>query len=328
MRVIEWAEVCSMPDRTASLIDRVRHFISGRAGYSQSMVLKLAEKTLALREKALRYRHPDTLSSMYDVARAHYDLGNYDDAEDLAVQLYPLYKREFGERSPKTIHALILRADATFRNGRWDEAEQLLSRATDRYSRAGIYDKPFAQAMYHRAWMRKRQGDNDGALHLALAAKEILQQHEPSRYYIWCMQLVAEVYIYRMNYSDAVSTLRPALRDSQKTFVAFKTTFDIMFLLAFSHFYLVEYDEAEFVVKKAVNEGKNMLGAADSRTLQAQILLEKIQIAIRDIDDESEPGMELREAADIENVFGIMPWTILHLHWLAHKRFVQQCSEY
>ncbi|CAG9985604.1 unnamed protein product [Clonostachys byssicola] len=290
MRMIEWVEVSKMPNRTASLIDRVRLFISGRTVYPETMVLKLAEKTLEIREKVLPYHHSDTLRSMYDVARAHYDLGNYVDAEVRADQLYPLDKREFGEMSRQTTETLLLKADAIFKIGRRDEAERLLHHATDRYSRAGKYNNTFGKVMYHRAWMRNRRGDDDGALQLALAAKEVLQQYEPSQYYVWCMRLVAEVYIYRMNYSDAVSTLRPALRDSEKAFVAFDTTFDIMFLLAFSHFHLAEYDEAEFVVKKAVNGGKDMLGPADSRTLQAQSLLEKIKIAIRDIDDEHIPG--------------------------------------
>lgn len=88
--MIEIADICRIPNRTASLIDRVRLFISARTAYPEIMVLKLAEKTLELREKALPYQHPDTLSSMYDVARAHYDLRNYDDAEGQADQLYPL----------------------------------------------------------------------------------------------------------------------------------------------------------------------------------------------------------------------------------------------
>jgi hypothetical protein len=90
MRMIEWVEVCKMPNRTASLIYRVRLFISGRIVYLETMLLKLVERTLEIWGKTLPYQHPDTLSSMYDVARAHYDLGNYDDAEGRADQLYPL----------------------------------------------------------------------------------------------------------------------------------------------------------------------------------------------------------------------------------------------
>ncbi|CAH0043367.1 unnamed protein product [Clonostachys solani] len=289
MKIIQWADLCRMPNRTASLIDRVRQFISGRALYSETVVLRLAKKTLELRQKALHYQHRDVLGSMYDVARAHYDLGNYDNAEDLADELYPLDKEEFGGMSPKTTQTLILKAEAAFKNGRRKEAEKVLSRVTDRYSRAGKYDNTFAQAMYSRAWMHERQGDKDRALHLALSAKEVLQQHGSSEYYIWSMQLVAEIYIYRMNYAGAISTLRPALRDSQQVFGTAKTTLDIMFLLAFSHFYMAEYDKAEPVARRAVNEAKNMFGAGDSQTLQARILLEKIRIAIRDCEYESIP---------------------------------------
>ncbi|CAI6092243.1 unnamed protein product [Clonostachys chloroleuca] len=258
------------------------------------MVLKLAEKTLELREKALPYQHPDTLSSMYDVARAHYDLRNYDDAEGQADQLYPLDKRIFSEMSPQTIQTLLLKADARFKIGRRDEAEPLLSRATDLYSRAGIYDNTFGK--------------------------------------------LSEIYIYRMKYPDAVLTLRLALRDSQKVSGTDRTTLDAMVFLAFSLFYMADYDEAEPVARKAVIEGKGIFGAADSQTVKPQILLEKIKIAIRDIDLERIPrnrasighalnaklpfmcqisnwldfpprlflAVELTGATDIENVFGTM----------------------
>lgn len=46
---------------------------------------------------------------------------------------------------PQTIQTLLLKADARFKIGRRDEAEPLLSRATDLYSRAGIYDNTFGK---------------------------------------------------------------------------------------------------------------------------------------------------------------------------------------
>lgn len=137
--------------------------------------------------------------------------------------------------------------------------------------------------------MRNRQGDNNGALQLALSAKDVFQQHRASQYSIWCMQLIAEIYIYRMKYPDAVLTLRLALRDSQKVSGTDRTKLDVMVFLAFSLFYMADYDEAEPVARKAVIEGKGIFGAADSQTVKPQILLEKIKIAIRDIDLERIP---------------------------------------
>jgi hypothetical protein len=104
------------------------------------------------------------------------------------------------------------------------------------------------------------------------------------------MQLIAEIYIYRMNYPDAALTLRLALRDSDKVSGTDRTTLDIMFFTVFSLFYMAEYNEAEPVARKAVNEGKGIFGTADSQTVKAQILLEKIKFAIRDIDDEHISG--------------------------------------
>ncbi|VUC37985.1 unnamed protein product [Clonostachys rosea] len=287
MRIIDWADVCGMPDCTESLIERVRHYISGRAVYSGAIVLRLAEKTFEFRQKTLGTQHEDTLSSMFDVATAYYDLRNYKAAESLADQLYVLDRRVFSEMAPETTQTLVLKADATFKSGRRDEAEKILSQASDRFTRAGKRNDTFAKVMYHRAWMRKGQEDHDAAFDLALSAMDSFQQYKPTKYSIWCMQLVAEIYIYRMDYHDAIMILEPALKDSEKVPGMARTRHDLVFFLAFSHFYMAEYDEAETVASKAVNEGKRMFGAADSRTLQAQTLLDKIQISIRDIDEES-----------------------------------------
>ena len=83
-------------------------------------------KTLALRKEVLGEKHPDTLTSMNNLANVYKFQGRYDKVEPLYVKTLALRKEVFGEKHHDTLNSMNNLADLYQSTGRYAKVEPLL----------------------------------------------------------------------------------------------------------------------------------------------------------------------------------------------------------
>ncbi|KAJ5908062.1 hypothetical protein N7495_000744 [Penicillium taxi] len=69
--------------------------------------------------------HPDTLTSMANLASTYRDQGRLEEAERLEVQVMETRKTTLGEDHPSTLNSMTNLASTLYSQGRWEEAERL-----------------------------------------------------------------------------------------------------------------------------------------------------------------------------------------------------------
>jgi hypothetical protein len=80
------------------------------------------------RKRVLGQEHPDTLTSMANLASTYWDRGRRKEAEDLEVQVIETRKRVLGQEHPDTLTSMANLASTYWDQGRWKEAEDLVWR--------------------------------------------------------------------------------------------------------------------------------------------------------------------------------------------------------
>ena len=69
--------------------------------------------------------HPDTLTSMANLASTYRNQGRWKEAEELEMQVTETFKRVLGEEHPDTLTSVANLASTYRDQGRWKEAEEL-----------------------------------------------------------------------------------------------------------------------------------------------------------------------------------------------------------
>ena len=86
---------------------------------------QLAVQIMNMRKKLLGAEHPDTLTSMANLARIYRDQGRWNVAEQLEVQVMDVRKKLLGAEHPNTLNSMASLASTYRAQGRWNKAEQL-----------------------------------------------------------------------------------------------------------------------------------------------------------------------------------------------------------
>lgn len=86
-------------------------------------------KAFSLRQEVLGEKHPDTISSMADLAATYLAQGQYD--EDISVKVLDLRREVLGEKHPNTLQAMHDLAITWYTRGRRHEAISLISQALE-----------------------------------------------------------------------------------------------------------------------------------------------------------------------------------------------------
>ncbi|WAO90144.1 Hypothetical protein NCS54_00755600 [Fusarium falciforme] len=86
---------------------------------------KLGGKAVEIRTKVLGEEHPDTLTSMANLASTFSNQGRWKEAEELEVGVMETTKRVLGEEHPDTLSSMANLASTFGNQGRWKEAEEL-----------------------------------------------------------------------------------------------------------------------------------------------------------------------------------------------------------
>jgi hypothetical protein len=82
-------------------------------------------QVMETRKQVLGEEHPDTLTSMANMASTYWNQGRWKEAEVLNVQVLEATKRVLGEEHPDTLTSMANLASTYWNQGRWKEAEVL-----------------------------------------------------------------------------------------------------------------------------------------------------------------------------------------------------------
>ena len=92
---------------------------------------QLEVQVMGMRKMLLGTEHPDTLTSMGNLAKTYRNQGRWNEAEQLEIQVMDMRKKQLGAEHPDTLISIGNLAK-TYRNqGRWNEAEQLQIQVMD-----------------------------------------------------------------------------------------------------------------------------------------------------------------------------------------------------
>jgi tetratricopeptide (TPR) repeat protein len=86
---------------------------------------KLQVDVMELRKRLLGAEHPDTWTSMVNLADTYRQQGRWNEAEKLQVDVVDLRKRLLGAEHPDTLRSMANLAAIYHHQGRWNEAERL-----------------------------------------------------------------------------------------------------------------------------------------------------------------------------------------------------------
>src|SRR5277367_1890312 len=86
---------------------------------------QLQVQVMDMRKKLLGAEHPDTLSSMGNLASTYLNQGRWNEAEQLEVQVFEMRKKLLGAEHPDILSSMGNLASTYWNQGRWNEAEQL-----------------------------------------------------------------------------------------------------------------------------------------------------------------------------------------------------------
>jgi tetratricopeptide (TPR) repeat protein len=138
-----------------------------------------------VRRELLGEEHPDTLTSMANLASTYRNQGRWKEAESLDVQVMEASKRLLGEEHPSTLTSMANLA-STYRNqGRWKEAESLEVQVMEAWKRVLGEEHPDTlTSMNNLASTYRNQGRWEEAELLGMkvmeAWKRVLGEEHPS----------------------------------------------------------------------------------------------------------------------------------------------------
>jgi len=120
-----WSEDNSLQQVKELKQEGLRLYKQGK--YAESIVY--AEKVLAIHEKTLGQKHPDTVQSLSSLGVLYMYMGTYGKAEPLLERALAMYEKFLGQDHPHTATALNNLAGLYYTMGAYQKAEPLLKRS-------------------------------------------------------------------------------------------------------------------------------------------------------------------------------------------------------
>ncbi|MBE3045205.1 tetratricopeptide repeat protein, partial [Candidatus Bathyarchaeota archaeon] len=107
----------------AALLHSVAGFFDYRGQWKDAEGFQ--KEAIDIRGDLLGPEHPDTLSSMANLASTYRNQGRWEEAENLEVQVMETRKTKLGADHPSTLTSMANLASTYWNQGRWEEAEKL-----------------------------------------------------------------------------------------------------------------------------------------------------------------------------------------------------------
>ncbi|RKL04917.1 hypothetical protein BFJ70_g17166 [Fusarium oxysporum] len=122
-RVVESDEECEDEEAKSGLLFNVAEALSIQGRYEGAA--KLYRETLEAREKVLGKEHPDTLSSMNNLALVLRKIGKYEEAEKMHRETLEAREKVLGKEHPSTLSSMNNLALVLGNMGEYEEAEKM-----------------------------------------------------------------------------------------------------------------------------------------------------------------------------------------------------------
>ncbi|KAM7193982.1 hypothetical protein V8F33_007488 [Rhypophila sp. PSN 637] len=114
-----------LPHAKYALADTIKYAIALYEDGHFDEAEKLEVQVMETHKTKLGADHPDTLTSMANLASTYRNQGRWDDAEKLEVQVMETRKTKLGADHPDMLTSMANLASTLWNRGRWDDAEKL-----------------------------------------------------------------------------------------------------------------------------------------------------------------------------------------------------------
>ncbi|CUA71457.1 Nephrocystin-3 [Homo sapiens] [Rhizoctonia solani] len=226
--------------------------------------LKVLEPVVEALIRTLGGNHPDTLSSLNNLAMTYPGLGRYDDAEQLLVQVVDARRRLLGDEHSDTLSSMGNLASTYSRLARYDKAQQLQAQVVDAHKRLlGDEHSHTLTSMNNLAWTCSRLGQYDKAEQLQVqvldAHKRVMGDEHPQT--LSSMNNLASKYSDLAQY-DKAEQLQVQVLGARKRLLGDEhpDTLSSMNNLASTYSVLGRYDKAEQLQAHVLDARKRLLG--------------------------------------------------------------------
>ena len=156
----------------ARLLHQAAWYLDDRAQYKEAEPIQ--RRALEIREKVLGPNHPDTATSLNNLAGIYSSQGQYKEAEPLLKRALEINEKALGPDHPNTAISLNNLAEIYRSQGQYKEAEPLLKRALEIREKALGPDHPdTATSLNNLAAIYRNQGQHKEAEPLLKRALEI-----------------------------------------------------------------------------------------------------------------------------------------------------------
>ncbi|KAG8721592.1 hypothetical protein FRC09_007665 [Ceratobasidium sp. 395] len=266
----------------------------------------LEVQVLDARKQTLGKLHPDTLTSMANLASTYCHQGRWDEAEALDVRVLDARKQTLGELHPDTLLSMANLASTYQDQGRWDEAEVLQVRVVDAMKQTlGELHPRTLTSMSNLAatYMNQGRWGETEALGVRVldAMKQTLGELHPDT--LTSMNNLAGTYSNQGRWDEA-EALQVRVVDSSKQTLGelHPDTLISMNNLAGTYQKQGRWDEAEALLVRVVDASKLILDELHPDTLiSMHILASTYQSQGRWDDAET---LQIQTVAAIKQVFG------------------------
>ncbi|MGB6296904.1 MAG: tetratricopeptide repeat protein [Rivularia sp. (in: cyanobacteria)] len=240
-------------------------------GQSYTLAQPWFEQCLLTVRSRLGENHPDTASSLNNLASLYKSQGKYEQAEPLYIQALELRKQLLGENHPHTASSLNNLASLYDSQGKYEEAEPLYIQALElRKQLLGENHPHTATSLNNLALLYKSQGKYEEAEPLYIQAlqlrKQLLGENHPDT--ATSLNDLALLYENQGRYSEAEPLYIQALQlRKQLQGVNHPDTATSLNDLAYLYQSQGKYDEAEPLYIQAVEIAERVLGANHPNTV-------------------------------------------------------------
>ncbi len=259
------------PEVQARLMHTIGKVYSSLGLYSQAE--PLIEQSLKICRLHFGDDHPDTLSSMNNLATAYMSRGRHDEAEPLYLGTLEARKRVLGDGHPDTLSSANNLANLYFNQGRYDEAGPLYLETLQARKRVLGDDHPRTlRSLNNLAGLYVYQGRHDEAVPLYLEALEtqsrVLGDDHPDT--LSSMNNLANVYLYQGRHNDAEPLYLKAVETQSRVLGDdHPTTLSSMNNLANLYFNQGRLGEAEPLHVETLETQRRVLGEDHVETVQS-----------------------------------------------------------
>ena len=142
--------------KAALLLNKAGYYLYRRARYTEAEPLHV--RALQIREQQLGPDHPDTASSLNNLALLYSNQGKYEQAEPLYQHALAICEQQLGPDHPDTARSLNNLAALYYSQGKYNQAEPLHQRALSiREKHLGYGHPDTAQSLYWLALLYQHQ---------------------------------------------------------------------------------------------------------------------------------------------------------------------------